>query len=74
MTVEEVKTQALRLGPRDRASLAQELLASLDSLDGADVEQLWVEEAQRRSAELDGGKARAYPADEVLERARQRRR
>jgi hypothetical protein len=71
--VEELKEEALRLGPEARAKLARELLASLDAMSEAEIEELWVEEAIRRDEEMDNGTARAYPADEVLARARARR-
>ena len=73
MSIEELKTQVLQLDPEARADFARELLASLDGLSEAEVEKLWIDEAVRRDEELDRGKARAYPADEVLDRARARR-
>jgi len=73
MTIEELKKEALRLAPEGRASLARELLSSLDSLNDAEIEQLWIEEAIRRDKELDSGAVGASPADEVLDRARARR-
>ncbi|MBI5583003.1 MAG: addiction module protein [Deltaproteobacteria bacterium] len=39
----------------------------------AEIEKLWLDEAIRRDGELDSGTARAYPADEVIARARARR-
>ena len=73
MSVEELREEALRLTPEARAHLARELLASLDAMSEAEIEKLWIEEAIRRDEELDSGTARAYPADEVLARARARR-
>ncbi|MEO0249067.1 MAG: addiction module protein [candidate division WOR-3 bacterium] len=73
MSIEELKMEALRLSPEARAYLARELLASLDGLSEAEIEKLWIDEAIRRDEELDSGTARAYPADEVLARARTRR-
>ncbi len=73
MSVEELKKEALRLTPEARANLARELLASLDAMNEAEIEKLWVDEAIRRNEELDSGSAHAYPADEVLARARARR-
>jgi hypothetical protein len=49
------------------------LLASLDAMSDAEIEKLWIDEAIRRDEELETGAARAYPADEVLVRARARR-
>jgi hypothetical protein len=73
MSVEELKAEALRLGPEARAYLARELLASLDAMSEAELEKLWLQEATRRDAELDSGAVRAFPAEEALGRARARR-
>jgi hypothetical protein len=73
MSVDELKAEALRLSPEMRAYLARELLASLDTLSDAEMEQLWLDEAIRRDDDLDSGAAKAYPADEVIERSRARR-
>jgi len=72
MSIDELTTEALKLGAAARARLARELLASLDTLPAADLEELWLQEAIRRESELDGGAARLQPADEVLARARAR--
>jgi len=37
------------------------------------MENPWIDEAVRRDEELDSRAARAYPADDVLARARSRR-
>jgi hypothetical protein len=70
MSIDEIKTEALKLNPASRARLARDLLASLDTLSAADLEQLWLDEAVRRDDELDQGTARLQAADEVLARAR----
>jgi hypothetical protein len=49
------------------------LLASLDGMSHAETEKLWIDEAIARDDELNRGGARAFPADEVLARARARR-
>ena len=72
MTVDELMREALRLKATDRASMAHELLNSLETLSEAELEQLWVEEALRRSAEIDAGIVETIPADEVLAQARAR--
>jgi hypothetical protein len=73
MSIEELKAEALRLDPEARAYLARVLLASLDGMNDAEVERLWIDEAVARDDELNRGAVRAYPADEVLARARARR-
>ena len=72
MTVDELMREALMLNATDRASMAHELLSSLESLSEAEVEQLWVEEALRRSAEIDTGLVETIPANQVVAEARAR--
>jgi len=72
MTIDELKAEALRLTPEERAELASELLVSLDDLSKSEIERLWLEEAERRDAALDNGSAKAIPADEVFSSARAR--
>ena len=72
MTIDELKAEALRLKPEERAELASDLLVSLDDLSESEIEKVWVEEAMRRDAALDNGAARAIPADEVFAAARAR--
>jgi hypothetical protein len=72
MTIGELKAEALRLTPEERAELASELLVILDDLSEPEIERLWLEEAERRDAALDADTARAIPADEVFSSARAR--
>ena len=73
MGVEVIKVEALRLSPEDRAYLARELLISLDAMSEADIERLWVAEAIRRDDEIDKGTSSTHPVEDVLARARARR-
>ena len=68
--LKECEAQALRLRPKERATLAQHLIASLDTLDDAENERLWLEEADRRYQEYKKGKIPARPAEDVLRDAR----
>lgn len=68
----QIEVAALNLQPRSRAKLAEKLLKSLDALSDAEIEAMWVEEAERRNAELDTGAEQAVPAEEVLRDARSR--
>ena len=70
MTIDDVRREALQLDPSTRASLARELLASLDDLSAAEVEQLWLEEAVRRDEEMASAKVRPIPMDEVSAKLR----
>lgn len=73
MTIDELKAEVLRLAPEGRADLARGLLASLDALSDSEIERLWLDEAERRLAQLESGKATADPSDIVLARVRARR-
>jgi hypothetical protein len=73
MSIEELRAEALKLSPKFRADLARELLASLDEMSADEIERLWVDEAIRRDKELNDGTAQAFPVEDVLVRARNRR-
>lgn len=73
MTIEELKRQAMRLAPSERASLARELLVSLDDLSDSDVEGLWLEESERRRELVESGKVALVPMDEVFAAVRAKR-
>jgi hypothetical protein len=74
VNLEELKNKALQLSPEARAKLAHTLLASLETLSEIEIEQLWIDEAMRREAEIDAGKVSLRSADQVLKDARNRRR
>jgi putative addiction module component (TIGR02574 family) len=69
--VEQLKSQAGRLSPAERAELAYFLLISLEPEEDA-VEEAWREELTRRVAEIRGGQAAGRPIDEVLAELRER--
>jgi len=68
--VRELEAKALKLPRKERARLAQRLISSLDQKVDADVEKLWLEEAERRLGELKSGKVVAIPAEKVIRKAR----
>ena len=72
MTTEQVENEALKLKPQARAELAEKLLRSLEDLSDEDLERLWAEEAVRRDAELDSGRASMRDAEDVFRDARAR--
>ncbi len=72
MSAQTVETEALHLSVQERAQLAQRLLESLDDLTGAEAEQLWLIEAQRRSAEIDDGTVQLVSGDELERRVHAR--
>jgi putative addiction module component (TIGR02574 family) len=67
--LENVVRQALSLELRDRARLTERLLGSLDGLSEAEIEQLWLDEAERRLEAYRGGRSEGIPAEDVLREA-----
>lgn len=67
--VEELARKARALPPEERVRLAEELLATVHEID-PEVEAAWEEEIRRRIAEIDSGKAKLIPADEVFAEVR----
>ena len=65
-TLEEVKRAALGLPSADRASLAEELIGSLEPGWTEEDDRWWAAEATRRLEEIQAGKAQAIPAEEVF--------
>jgi len=61
---DELLKKALTLPPGDRAAMAGSLIDSLDETDEA-VAEAWNKEIARRVEELESGKAKTVPWDEV---------
>ncbi|OHB74123.1 MAG: hypothetical protein A2Z25_19860 [Planctomycetes bacterium RBG_16_55_9] len=68
--LKELEEKAMRLPPRQRAELAERLISSLDRLDDAEYERLWVEEAARRYEEYKKGNISGRLAEDVFRNAR----
>ena len=62
--VEQIENDALALSRSERERVAETLVASLDW--DPDVEKAWNEEIQRRIQDIDSGKTKLIPGDEVL--------
>ena len=71
--LDELVSEALDLPTTSRAELAKQLLESLDNLSEAEIEKLWIEEADRRYEAYQAGEIKAVPADEVFARLRARK-
>jgi len=70
MSFDELVAEVKKLSLKDRAALAKWIVESLDELSEAEIEALWVQEAERRLDELEQGLATETSAEEVLRRAR----
>jgi len=67
--VDELTRKARALSPEERVRLAEELLATVQEVD-PQVEAAWDEEIRRRIEEIDSGKAKLIPAEEVFAEVR----
>ena len=67
--LKEIEEQALRLPLKERSELAHRLLVSLDGEPEDSPEAIakaWDEEIERRVADMDAGRTKWIPADEVF--------
>jgi putative addiction module component (TIGR02574 family) len=65
-TLEDVRDEALMLAPEERLRLAQDLHDSLMSAEARDIEQSWIDEAERRYGEWRAGRGTSYSVEEVI--------
>ena len=74
-TADDLREEVLALPAQERARIASELLASLDSetVDETEIDELWSAETQRRAAMLDTGDARTLTWQEIEQRFAERR-
>ncbi len=70
LTLQSVEADASQLPARERALLVLHLLAALDMEEDADVEELWLQEAERRYQLYRAGKISARPAADVFQDGR----
>ena len=68
--LEECELQARQLPLKDRSILIDHLIGSLDELDEAECERLWLEEAERRYREYKAGNITSRSAKDVFRDAR----
>lgn len=66
----KITEELARLTSNERAEVARTLIDSLDAESDADVEQLWIAEAQRRYEAYLRGETASSPAEEVFARVR----
>lgn len=65
-TVESIERAALELEPEARAKLAHRLVESLGELTREQLESVWLDEAERRDAEMESGTIKGIPGEEVF--------
>lgn len=67
---QDIQRSALKLSEKERADLAKELIQSLDQPAADDIEQAWIEEINKRKAEIESGKVSPVSGSEVHKAAR----
>ncbi|MEI8103060.1 MAG: addiction module protein [Chlorobium sp.] len=65
---EKIYEQALDLPIGERLILIDKLLHSTNLPTQLEVDKFWAEEVERRSTEIESGKARLIPGEEVIEK------
>ena len=69
MTIEELEEQTLKLKSIDKIHLVEKLLSSLDKPD-AEIEAVWVMEADARLEAYERGELEVVPFDNVIKNLR----
>jgi putative addiction module component (TIGR02574 family) len=70
MEAGELLKQALTLSDKERAELASHLIDSLDPTVEPDAELAWREEIARRLEEVESGRVKTIPWDEIQRKGR----
>jgi putative addiction module component (TIGR02574 family) len=70
MEASELLKQALTLSDKERAELASSLIDSLDPTVDPDAEAEWQEEISRRLEDVETGRVKTIPWDEVRRKGR----
>jgi len=70
-TTDELINEAKALPVELRAKLVDELLKSLNPSQ-AEIDELWAVEAEKRVAEIEAGKVKTIPGEEVFDKLRKR--
>ena len=65
---EVLEAEVLGLSAAERSRLLERLIASLDA--DPEIQEAWVQEAERRDAEVDSGAVSLVPGEQVLSRLR----
>jgi putative addiction module component (TIGR02574 family) len=68
----EIERDIRALSARERAQLLKALISDLDAPADPDADRAWLEESERRLAQIESGKAKTIPGTEVLKEARSR--
>ena len=67
-SIEVLEAEVLGLPVAERSRLLERLIASLDA--DPEIQKAWVQEAERRDAEVDSGAVSLVPGEQALSRLR----
>ncbi len=68
LSAENIYEQALNLPIDDRITLIDKLLNSTNFSTDKNIDQIWSQEVENRSQEIDTGKSELIPGEKVFER------
>jgi putative addiction module component (TIGR02574 family) len=74
MSTAELREAVMKLSTEEKVELVDEVLASIDPAEQAEIDASWAAEVERRIDLIDEGKSESIPADELLRQLRERRR
>ncbi len=69
---EQIYEQAINLPIDDRLILIDKLMRSTNLPFREDIDQAWAKEVERRYKEIDEGRAKLIPGEEVFEKVKKR--
>ena len=64
--LEKIEREAKELSREDRERLASDLIAGLDNVPLSEVDQAWIDEAERRYDDWKAGRTTALPAEQAI--------
>jgi putative addiction module component (TIGR02574 family) len=68
--LEKIEQEAQQLSREERERLASDLVAGLDNVSLSQIDQAWIEEAERRYDDLLSGRVKGIAADVAFEEMR----
>jgi putative addiction module component (TIGR02574 family) len=70
--LDDIRDEALQLGVEERGALADSLMESFMTAEEREIQEAWLDEAERRLADYEAGRADSIPYDEVMRKLRAR--
>ena len=67
-----IESEAKALSWEDQERLVQDLIAGLERRPISDIDQAWIDEAERRYDDMISGRVEGIPADRVLREVREK--